>query len=78
MCNKCDCEANRLREELSTTKVQLLNILAYVHRDGGHYTMQHGIERSVDEAIRLTCERSTVLDEITNLIPNTRNYNGPS
>jgi len=31
----------------------LHNILAYVHRDGGHYTENHGIEKSVGDAIAI-------------------------
>ena len=28
----------------------LLNLLARIHRDGGHYTIKHGLEKSVKDA----------------------------
>jgi hypothetical protein len=31
----------------------LRNLLAVVHRDGGHYTSEHGIEKSVKDAMEL-------------------------
>ena len=31
----------------------LLNILAVVHRDGGHYVETHGIEKSVADAMEI-------------------------
>lgn len=31
-------------------KQMLLNLLARIHRDGGHYTMKHGLEKSVEDA----------------------------
>lgn len=40
-------EAHRTRDEIQH---QLLNLLAVIHRDGGHYTAEHGVEASVDRA----------------------------
>jgi len=31
-------------------KIPLMNLLAYIHRDGGHYTAEHGLEKSVKDA----------------------------
>ncbi len=31
-------------------KDKLLNLLAVIHRDGGHYTEEHGIEKSTQDA----------------------------
>jgi len=31
----------------------LQNLLAYIHRDGGHYTYKHGIKKSVEDAIAI-------------------------
>ena len=33
----------------------LKNLLAYIHRDGGHYTARYGIEKSVDDAVKKVC-----------------------
>lgn len=34
-------------------KNPLLNILAVVHRDGGHYIDEHGLEKSVKKAMKI-------------------------
>lgn len=31
----------------------LLNLLAYIHRDGGHYVKEHGIEVAYQDAIKI-------------------------
>jgi hypothetical protein len=31
----------------------LFNILAVTHRDGGHYTEEHGVEKSVKDAMKI-------------------------
>ena len=31
-------------------KRPLLDLLAVIHRDGGHYTEKHGLEKSVEDA----------------------------
>lgn len=36
--------------ELAQTKTHLQNLLARIHRDGGHYTAEHGLERSCADA----------------------------
>ncbi len=32
---------------------QLLNLLAVVHRDGGHYTEEHGVDKSVEDGMKI-------------------------
>jgi hypothetical protein len=32
---------------------KLLNLLAIIHRDGGHYTDEHGVDKSIEEAENL-------------------------
>lgn len=39
-----------LRERLFKTQSELNNLLAVIHRDGGHYTEKHGQARSVEVA----------------------------
>ena len=43
---------------------QLRNILAIIHRDGGHYVAEHGLEKATEDAINkvanLIHERQTV------------------
>jgi hypothetical protein len=34
-------------------KNQLLNLLAVIHRDGGHYVGEHGVEKSVKDAMEI-------------------------
>jgi hypothetical protein len=41
----------------------LLNLLAVIHRDGGHYTEEHGLEKSVKDAMQLSSERIVVCDQ---------------
>jgi len=36
--------------------MRLLNLLALIHRDGGHHTMQAGIEQSVTDAEQVLCK----------------------
>jgi hypothetical protein len=38
-------------------KVPLSNLLAAVHRDGGHYTNEHGIRESTKDAMKIVAER---------------------
>ena len=35
----------------SKINMHLLNLLAVIHGDGGHYTDKHGIDKSVKDAI---------------------------
>jgi hypothetical protein len=37
---------------MSVYKGNLLNLLAVIHRDGGHYTDKHGVDKSIDDAER--------------------------
>ena len=76
MCNKCDCEAVRLIKERDELRDKLFNLLAIIHRDGGHYIMEHGIDKAVADAVTLSAER--IHNNVTDYIPNTRGYNGPS
>jgi len=34
----------------------LNNLLAYIHRDGGHYQDKHGTEKAVADAIEKVCK----------------------
>lgn len=40
----------------------LKNLLAVIHRDGGHYTEEHGIEKSIKEARNKVRHLQMVLD----------------
>lgn len=37
-------------DKLKLMEDSLLNLLAWIHRDGGHYTHKHGIVKSVRDA----------------------------
>ncbi len=53
-CSHCDdlwpCEVHELQEKLN-------NLLAVIHRDGGHYTGEHGLNKSVKDAMLISSER---------------------
>lgn len=36
---------------------RLLDLLAVIHRDGGHYVAEHGLDKAVADAMRLSSER---------------------
>ena len=37
-------------------KSQLQNLLAVIHRDGGHYTEKHGVEKSCKDAMQIVSD----------------------
>jgi hypothetical protein len=39
------------------------NLLAIIHRDGGHYLAEHGWEKAVEDAIEKVCYARVLLDE---------------
>jgi len=41
----------------------LLNLLAVIHRDGGHYTAQHGVEKACKDAEKRVIELLKVTSE---------------
>ena len=57
---KCECGSSAINEDpdnefcdICYYKIPLLNILARIHRDGGHYTSRHGLKRAVKDAERI-------------------------
>jgi len=38
-------------------KNHLFNLLAVLHRDGGHYTETHGVDKSVKDAMKLASDK---------------------
>lgn len=34
----------------------LNNLLAVIHRDGGHYTGKHGVQKSAEDAMKIVAE----------------------
>lgn len=48
--------------ELEERESQLRNLLARIHCDGGHYTEQHGIAKSVEDADKRLVKNSIALD----------------
>lgn len=41
----------------------LSNLLAMIHRDGGHYEAKHGTEKAVEDAKEIVCEWRTGLNK---------------
>jgi hypothetical protein len=60
VCETWDYAGQQIADALNATdtlRPLLLNLLAVIHRDGGHYTEQHGLEKSCADAERLSAER---------------------
>jgi hypothetical protein len=49
-------DAERFRTERNTMRDRLLNLLARIHRDGGHYTTEHGVEKACEDADGIVAE----------------------
>ena len=39
-------------KDMKTHKELLLNLLATIHRDGGHYVDDHGVEKATEDAMK--------------------------
>jgi hypothetical protein len=48
-----DRQLRELRGKFELYRRSLFDLLAVVHRDGGHYTVEHGLEKSVEDALRI-------------------------
>ena len=65
-------ENAQLKEELakpydlgvSQLQYDLGNILACIHRDGGHYQIEHGTKKAVTDAVAIICEWRNAFDEL--------------
>ncbi len=44
------------------------NLLARIHRDGGHYVQQHGLEKAIEDAHKVSANRTCDLDEAVGLL----------
>jgi len=55
-------ELDSLRKERDEARVDLINLLARIHRDGGHYLSAHGMAKSVDDADEIVAALFTELD----------------
>ncbi len=53
-------EVLRLRDE----RLAIGNLLAVIHRDGGHHMAEHGIEASCAAAERVVCDERARLDAV--------------
>ncbi len=42
----------------------LSNLLAIIHRDGGHYEVEHGADKATDDATELLFKRRQIADEL--------------
>lgn len=52
-------EAVRTRDEVHDA---LMNLLARIHRDGGHYVEQHGVAKAVEDAHDLIVQSHVIHD----------------
>ena len=53
------CAAKLLEAQLATAKAQnqsFGNVLAIIHRDGGHYITKHGHEKASKDAIKIVLD----------------------
>jgi hypothetical protein len=60
-------EEGRLGEERRKYKRLLCDLLAYIHRDGGHHTAEVGLDKSVEDAIREVTLFNTYADDAAKL-----------
>lgn len=49
--------ADEMFHKMKLREQQLGNLLAVIHRDGGHYLAEHGWEKAVNDAARLSAQR---------------------
>lgn len=66
----CALEAKRA----DVAEHRLRNLLALIHRDGGHYEGEHGLEKACDDAEDLVVARLGVVDEHAALVTAVRAY----
>ena len=55
------------REEADKYRIMLLDLLAVIHRDGGHKTQEAGIALAHEQALRLSAERIVEAKELATL-----------
>jgi len=63
-CRDCSVSVRENSEQAATTawntrtdtKPQLMDLLAIIHRDGGHYVAEHGLEKAQQDAIKIIYE----------------------
>ena len=48
--------------EAQSTDQRLLNLLCRIHRDGGHYIAEHGLDKAVEDADIRVAEQNAALD----------------
>ena len=59
----CDCgKCTAVRNDMS---IFLHNLLARIHRDGGHYTATHGLDKSVADADKIIADLYVTRDALT-------------
>jgi len=65
-CNKYSrCPTyEELRDSLASTNLKLLNLLAIIHRDGGHHTHDSGLEYSCLDAVDVLHDWRTAYDAL--------------
>ena len=64
-CDKCHSFAVNKDTELKLCdvcyyKIPLLDLLAVVHRDGGHYTERYGLQKSVKDAMEIMSDKVVI------------------
>lgn len=57
-------EIARLQGERDELHRQLCNLLARIHRDGGHYADRHGLTKAVADADLVVAELHCLADEV--------------
>jgi hypothetical protein len=49
----CLCDVCHWKKQYMDTHQYLSNLLAIIHRDGGHYMNKHGIDKTVKDAHKI-------------------------
>lgn len=63
----CPVCSRTLNNEGSSVECKLHNLLALIHRDGGHYLERYGLDRALQDAERIVVERTSALEELVSL-----------
>lgn len=62
------------KEDYKTDSWFLGNILAVMHSDGGHYQMDHGTEKAVDDALKNWYDRADQIEKLKYQLELERKY----
>lgn len=51
------------------------SLLAVIHRDGGHYEIEHGLDKAIEEALNIIIEDREYISNLKDDIFHLKQYN---